>query len=109
MKKTVLITRTSSSFGKATVRRFAKYGWKAIVTIRQPDVEKELTGLSDILVNRLDVESSQSITKSIQAGIFFNQFWPIQYDLCWHSRVEKSKSLPHSRLDLEAEVGIEQE
>ncbi|MDB6019762.1 MAG: short-chain dehydrogenase [Pedosphaera sp.] len=69
MKKTVLITGTSSGFGKAAVRHFARHGWNVIATMRQPEVEHELTGLSDVLVTRLDVENSQSITESIQAGI----------------------------------------
>jgi NADP-dependent 3-hydroxy acid dehydrogenase YdfG len=68
MKKTVLITGTSSGFGKATVRHFAKHGWIIIATMRQPAIEPELAGLSNLLVHRLDVEDSQSITESIQAG-----------------------------------------
>jgi NAD(P)-dependent dehydrogenase (short-subunit alcohol dehydrogenase family) len=68
MKKTVLITGTSSGFGKATVRHFAKHGWNVIATMRQPAIEPELAGLGNVLVHRLDVEDSQSITESIQAG-----------------------------------------
>jgi NAD(P)-dependent dehydrogenase (short-subunit alcohol dehydrogenase family) len=45
MKKTVLITGTSSGFGKATVRHFAKHGWNVIATMRQPAIGPELTGL----------------------------------------------------------------
>jgi NAD(P)-dependent dehydrogenase (short-subunit alcohol dehydrogenase family) len=69
MEKTVLITGTSSGFGKATVRHFAKHGWNVIATMRQPAIEPELAGLGNVLVHRLDVEDSQSITESIQTGI----------------------------------------
>ncbi len=69
MKKTVLITGTSSGFGKTTVRHFAKNGWNVVATMRCPEAEKELKALDDVLVNRLDVEDSASITESIQAGI----------------------------------------
>jgi NAD(P)-dependent dehydrogenase (short-subunit alcohol dehydrogenase family) len=69
MKKTVLITGTSSGFGKVTARHFARHGWNVIATMRQPEGEKELTGLGDVLVTHLDVQDGKSITKSIQAGI----------------------------------------
>lgn len=69
MNKTVLITGTSSGFGKAAVRYFAKHGWNVIATMRQPEAEPELAGLSNVLVNRLDVENPESIAESIEAGI----------------------------------------
>jgi NAD(P)-dependent dehydrogenase (short-subunit alcohol dehydrogenase family) len=69
VKKTVLITGTSSGFGRETARHFAKQGWNVIATMRSPGAEQELTGLENILVNRLDVQDGQSITESIQAGV----------------------------------------
>jgi NAD(P)-dependent dehydrogenase (short-subunit alcohol dehydrogenase family) len=39
MKKTVFITGTSSGFGKAAARLFAKNGWNIVATMRQPEVE----------------------------------------------------------------------
>lgn len=69
MKKTVLITGASSGFGKATAKYFAEHGWNVIATMRQREREQELTSMSDVLVNRLDVQDTQSVVESIQTGI----------------------------------------
>ena len=69
MKKTVLITGTSSGFGKATARHFAREGWNVVATMRRPEEEKELTQLPGVLVTRLDVQDRGSITTAIEAGI----------------------------------------
>jgi NAD(P)-dependent dehydrogenase (short-subunit alcohol dehydrogenase family) len=69
MKKTVLITGASTGFGKATVRLFVACGWNVVATMRQPELEQELTGLKDVLVNRLDVQDDKSIAESIHAGV----------------------------------------
>ena len=37
MKKTVLITGTSSGFSKATARHFARQGWNVVATLRQAE------------------------------------------------------------------------
>ena len=68
-KKTVLITGTSSGFGKSAAKLFAKKGWNVVATMRRPEAEKELVGLEDILVTRLDVQVRSSIAKAIEAGI----------------------------------------
>ena len=68
-KKTVLITGTSSGFGKAAARLFAKKDWNVVATMRRPEAEKELVGLDDILVTRLDVQDHSSIAEAIEAGI----------------------------------------
>jgi NAD(P)-dependent dehydrogenase (short-subunit alcohol dehydrogenase family) len=69
MKKTILITGTSSGFGKATARHFSRLGWNVIATMRRPEEERELTQLGDVLVTRLDVQEQASITDAVNAGI----------------------------------------
>ena len=69
MKKTVLITGTSSGFGKATTRYFARHKWNVVATMRNPAAEKELNTLPDVLVTRLDVLDKHGIKEAINAGI----------------------------------------
>ncbi len=69
MKKTVLITGTSSGFGKAATRYFSKHKWNVVATMRNPAAEKELTAMPDVLVTRLDVLDKHSIKEAIAAGI----------------------------------------
>src|SRR5437899_2222052 len=67
--RTVLITGTSSGFGKAAARLFVRNGWNVVATMRRPEAEKELIGLDNMLVTRLDVQDHVSIGESIEAGI----------------------------------------
>lgn len=69
MKKTILITGTSSGFGKSAVQKFAAQGWNVIATMRSPDKETELTQLDNVLVTRLDVQDVPSIEQAIATGI----------------------------------------
>lgn len=69
MKKTVLITGTSSGFGKTTAKHFASNGWNVIATMRNPAAEKDLVDTGDLLVTRLDVQDRGSIDQAIAAGI----------------------------------------
>lgn len=69
MKKTILITGTSSGFGKATARHFARQGWNVVATMRRPEEERELSQLADVLVTRLDVQDRATIAAAIEAGI----------------------------------------
>src|ERR1700744_1454487 len=69
MKKTVLITGTSSGFGKESAKLFQKNGWNVIATMRSPEKEEELTQLEDVWVTRLDVQDAGSIEKIITGGI----------------------------------------
>jgi NAD(P)-dependent dehydrogenase (short-subunit alcohol dehydrogenase family) len=69
MKKTILITGTSSGFGKLTAQKFAADGWNVIATMRSPEKETELTQLDNVLVTKLDVQDIDSIQQAIDAGI----------------------------------------
>ena len=69
MSKTILITGASSGIGKATAKYFNEKGWNVVATMRTPDKEEELTKLDNMLVTRLDVTDSASITDAVKAGI----------------------------------------
>jgi NAD(P)-dependent dehydrogenase (short-subunit alcohol dehydrogenase family) len=66
--KTVLITGTSSGYGKAAAERFLQQGWNVIATMRKPD--PELFAQSErLLVVQLDVTDETSIARAISQGI----------------------------------------
>ena len=61
MKKTVLITGTSSGIGKATVFEFAQNGWNVIATQRNPEKETDFNRLQNVKMYALDVTNLESI------------------------------------------------
>jgi len=67
MKKTVLITGTSSGFGKETAKIFQQKGWNVAATMRTPEHEKELQFLEGVRLYRLDVTDPQSIEQAVAA------------------------------------------
>jgi NAD(P)-dependent dehydrogenase (short-subunit alcohol dehydrogenase family) len=68
MVPTVLITGTSSGFGKASVEHFLARGWNVIATMRSP--QPTLFEASDrLLVTMLDVTAPTSVTTAIAEGI----------------------------------------
>ena len=69
MKKTVLITGTSSGFGKETVKLFQINGWNVIAAMRSPENETELPGLDNVLPIKMDVLDKQSIGEAVNRGI----------------------------------------
>jgi len=75
MKKTVLITGSSSGIGKASAIYFAEQGWNVIATMRNPEKEEELTSIDSVFVTALDVLDPKSIHEAIQQGI--NRFGKI--------------------------------
>jgi len=69
MKKTILITGSSSGIGKATAILFAEKGWNVIATMRSPEKETELAAIENVLLLKLDVLDPESIKNAIHAGI----------------------------------------
>jgi len=69
MNKTILITGASSGIGAATAKLFQQKGWNVIATMRNPQNEKELTGLDNVLVTKLDVLDLGSIENAVNEGI----------------------------------------
>ncbi len=65
MKKTVLITGTSSGIGRETVKYFQAKGWNVAATMRTPDKEKELGNMPGVRLYRLDVLDEKSIRKAV--------------------------------------------
>ena len=65
MKKTVLITGTSSGIGKATVFEFAKMGWNVIATQRNPENELDFNKFPNVKMYPLDVANLESIKQTI--------------------------------------------
>jgi NAD(P)-dependent dehydrogenase (short-subunit alcohol dehydrogenase family) len=69
MNKTVLITGTSSGYGKATAELFLERGWNVIATMRQPKADI-FGSLSDQLkLLPLDVTNSESINRAVADAI----------------------------------------
>jgi len=70
MSKTVLITGTSSGYGKATAELFLERGWNVLATMRRPDPAVFAAAAPDRLkLLRLDVTDEQSIREAIAAGV----------------------------------------
>lgn len=69
MKKTVLITGTSSGFGAAAARYFAENDWNVIATMRDTSKAGELLGIRNVMVTKLDVEDTTTISSAIAIGI----------------------------------------
>lgn len=68
MPSTALITGASSGIGRATAHRFSDEGWNVVATMRNPDDAAELAHRESVLVARLDVLDSDSISAAVAAG-----------------------------------------
>ena len=69
MKQTVLITGTSSGYGKATAELFLDRGWNVIATMRQPKPDIFGSESDRLKVLPLDVTNSGSVSKAIAEAI----------------------------------------
>ncbi len=65
MQNTIFITGTSSGLGKATAKLFQSRGWNVIATMRNPEQEHELNGLSNVTLIKLDVTDGSAIQKTV--------------------------------------------
>ncbi len=69
MKKTVLITGTSSGIGLAAAKYFADEGWNVAATMRTPEKDMELKDKENVKVYRLDVTDEKSIKDAIEQAL----------------------------------------
>ncbi len=69
MKQTIFITGSSSGIGKETARYFQARGWNVVASMRQPENEKDLSLLDNVLVTKLDVLDSDTIKSAFREAI----------------------------------------
>ena len=69
MKKTVLVTGTSSGIGRATAIEFARRGWNVVATMRTPSKETEIGAIPGIVLAPLDVTDAASIDAAIRFAV----------------------------------------
>jgi NAD(P)-dependent dehydrogenase (short-subunit alcohol dehydrogenase family) len=65
MSRTAFITGASTGIGRATARRFQAEGWNVVATMRSPEDGADLASLPRMLVTRLDVTDSASISAAV--------------------------------------------
>lgn len=69
MTKTVLITGTSSGYGKAIAEMFLDRGWNVVATMRRPDASVFKRASDRLKVLPLDVTDAGSIDRAIADGV----------------------------------------
>jgi NAD(P)-dependent dehydrogenase (short-subunit alcohol dehydrogenase family) len=69
MKKTVLITGTSSGIGRSAAITFAQNGWNVVATMRSPEKEQELQKIQNLRVVALDVTDNASIKNAFDEAV----------------------------------------
>jgi len=71
MNKTIFITGASSGFGRACAYRFAKHGYKLILTARRTErlkeIEKDLSTKTNICSLTLDIRERDAVREAIEA------------------------------------------
>jgi NAD(P)-dependent dehydrogenase (short-subunit alcohol dehydrogenase family) len=69
MTKSILITGTSSGYGRATAQLFLDRGWNVVATMRQPNKAIFRGPAERLRVLPLDVTDTDSISEAISGGI----------------------------------------
>ena len=69
MAKTIFITGTSSGLGKATAQLFQSKGWNVIATMRNPEQEKKLSQLENVILLPLNVTRLEQINSTVAQAI----------------------------------------
>jgi NAD(P)-dependent dehydrogenase (short-subunit alcohol dehydrogenase family) len=69
MTKTVLITGTSSGYGKAIAELFLERGWNVLATMRRPDPGVFTAATARLKILKLDVTDTESIAAAIDEGL----------------------------------------
>jgi NAD(P)-dependent dehydrogenase (short-subunit alcohol dehydrogenase family) len=68
MNETILITGTSSGYGKATADFFLERGWNVVATMRRPDPAVFGPSSNRLRILPLDVTSQDSIAALVEAA-----------------------------------------
>ncbi|WP_439628782.1 SDR family oxidoreductase [Shinella sp.] len=69
MSKTVLITGTSSGYGKATAELFLARGWNVVATMRRPDPSVFTNASGRLQVLALDITKPETIDQAISNAV----------------------------------------
>jgi NAD(P)-dependent dehydrogenase (short-subunit alcohol dehydrogenase family) len=69
MMKTIFITGASSGLGKAAANLFARKGWKVIATMRNPEMDAELSKMENVSLLPLDVTDPQQIKSTVAKAL----------------------------------------
>ena len=69
MSRTVLITGTSSGYGKAAAELFLERGWNVLAAMRRPDAKLFAAAGDRLKVVQLDVTDRDSIESAITEGV----------------------------------------
>ena len=65
MRKTILITGSSSGIGRACAKLFLEKDWNVVATMRDPAKSEGLNNSANLLISRLDVQDTSSIQQAV--------------------------------------------
>jgi len=67
--RTIFITGASSGLGNATTKLFASRGWRVLATMRRPEADVEVAGLTGVELLPLDVTDPAQIESTVAQAI----------------------------------------